>query len=639
MMRFLRNRYGQPGGIGNVIGDAGLAEDFLEDPVATALGGAQRDAWARGDIRTFAGATALRAIIPNGQAPAGDPVPRDWLVPAPLGFYVSPNEPVDPRDCDRWPTSPFCGGTGLSPTRLGFDVDFTFNACEVCWVVNPRLAFVSLSPYFVCFRLPSCRETLQTQPVEPVRPESPFILPPIPNALTIPGHCRLVLGRYYYAYEDSAPRPSIRIYNSGPGFNGAGRLPNPSWSTETTASYDWIEAAITHVVGFYGVQELGIGWISTQISREQAIQIVGTSVAGRPIKRRYWNQHGGIRVINYSMWRDFPHGFVVPGTSIPIQQAAFGLIDDSIQNSPSAWGLNAQGWGLILNSCAVVDLPQPEERLPMPCNCDELEEMVRGIYNRLGVEDYPVELPAKLFDDSEREFTVESNAQYLTWLVEQIDGLTGQFPIELEIEDIDPIQQGNQKQQITLPNLAESLADIYALSLKNNVDSHVQIEFLTRLTAEILSTKIATLITQDYTRANADFLGYEGNPVNREVDSNFNPDPEAMDNFNKLFRQSRKRFKGWKNDSRETVLDYLQKNQFINGILKEVFFRGNDRIAEVQAEIDESLKDQGDRDSNWDSFIQETEDGASLRNSNQPRPRITDLNNLDDVFGDIQPGG
>jgi hypothetical protein len=44
-----------------------------------------------------------------------------------------------------------------------------------------------------------------------------------------------------------------------------------------------------------------------------------------------------------------------------------------------------------------------------------------------------------------------------------------------------------------------------------------------RLASEVIATKNAALITQDYSKANAAFLGYKGNPARREIDYSFDP--------------------------------------------------------------------------------------------------------------------
>lgn len=642
IMRMLQNRYGQPGGIGNVIADAAQAADFVEDPVGSTLGEIREEAWSRGDVGTALGTTALENLVMLGVADESEPVARDWLVPGFGGLYYTPNEPVDPRDCDRWPDSPYCGGTGITSDfgnlGTGLGIDISISNCEQCITVNQSLAFIALPPYTVCHRFDngSCRPAPQQPAVPEPQDEEVPRLGPIQNAYNPPGFCRVVVGhssRFWTNPLDSRDQQN----DSAPLLAFGGIMPPQSWVSQTVSSHRWQRSgAYKFAIAYYLVQELRVGIIAIVTSRQEAEALVAINP-----RRRYFGLSGGLVITNETAYRDFPHGFQLPGTAIPIHQATVGQVMQSLLADDSLWGLGPPHmggdalvagvpWGLLSFPCARIEPPpQPEGGL-MPCSCEDNEEMLRAIYNRLGVEDYPVELPASLFDNSEEEIEVESNAQYLTWLVQQMDGLVGQFPIELEIEDIDSLAEGNQRQKIKLPNLAELLAELYTLALKLNFDNGVTTEFLTRLSSEVISTKVAATVAQEYAKANASFLGYEGNPVNRNIDLNFNPDLAEMDNIRQLFRSSRKKYKGWKNESRETVLDYLQKAQFIHGILKETFFRGFDRLDDLQEELGQVTEDRSQRESNWEQFIDEVEGVGTVRNVGEPRPRVTDLS-LDDL--------
>ena len=552
------------------------------------LGEIREEAWSRGDVGTALGTTALENLVMLGFAEESEPVARDWLVPGFGGLYYTPNEPVDPRDCDRWPDSPYCGGTGITSDfgnlGTGLGIDISISNCEQCITVNQSLAFIALPPYTVCHRFDngSCRPPAIPPPPAPSDPDIPG-LPPLQNAYEIEGYCRLVIAHSVKASRSVAVGAEGVIEGSV-GLAFGGTMPPQRWATDQQLrSNRWYRAALRNneqfQITYYCVSSHSAGGhILVTQSRAEADALERESPGDRWV-----TACGGTRIENECAYRDYPYNFRLPGTQTLLRDASISAVRASIERNNQAWGIRFSGtgllqpvpWGLINSPChSASHPPQPGGVPPMPCSCEDNEEMLRAIYNRLGVEDYPVELPASLFDNSDEEIEVESNAQYLTWLVQQMDGLVGQFPIELEIEDIDPIEEGNQKKRITLPNLAETLADMYALAIKNGVDSSVHTEFLTRLTAEMISTKIAALITQDYAKANADFLGYEGNPVSREAVFNFDPDPERLDNLNKLFRTVRKRFKGWRNDSRETVLDYLQKNQFINGIFEGGLFQG-----------------------------------------------------------------
>jgi hypothetical protein len=65
---------------------------------------------------------------------------------------------------------------------------------------------------------------------------------------------------------------------------------------------------------------------------------------------------------------------------------------------------------------------------------------------RLGLHDFPTEVPQTLlsYTDKDALTKIKTLTDYLGWYVQQFDALVGQFPIEITIEDIDPLTKGNQ---------------------------------------------------------------------------------------------------------------------------------------------------------------------------------------------------
>ncbi|NJO52622.1 MAG: hypothetical protein HC840_28070 [Leptolyngbyaceae cyanobacterium RM2_2_4] len=133
----------------------------------------------------------------------------------------------------------------------------------------------------------------------------------------------------------------------------------------------------------------------------------------------------------------------------------------------------------------------------------------------MGVNQYPASVPQNLLTNlPERQIQLQSLTELFGWYVRQFDALIGEFPIDIKIQDVDPLTEGNQEQEIKLMNVAETLTELYALAAKSSINGDLHTNFLTRLAAEVIATKNASIVTQDYARANAQFLGYKGNPKN-----------------------------------------------------------------------------------------------------------------------------
>ena len=669
-MRFLQQRYGQPTGIGQVIADSDLASDFIDNPLDTSLREVQNEAWGRGDIPTLLGATALRAL--NSQSPVVGEQSysgyRDNMVPGPLGLYYTPNEPVDPRDCENWPNSPYCDGIGASGQSANFGtglgVGVSVNNCEQCIEIRHSLAYIALPSYSVCNRAPdgffvrdgvlgpiACTPPNVPPPPEPEDPNIPAH-PQVRDAYNPPGLCRIVVARSRYVDSLAGREPAV-IANLAPGLSFGGPPLNQLWASDTVPRYQWRNVGdpqIVYVERWRVTVRTRSGFeYYDASSREEADRLVAENEQRGDVFDAFRAFFGGILVQNEATYRDFFQLFTIPGTNTPIFGASPSLVANSILQNPVAWGLPESAnsnnvtienigdvplflvrYGLINFPCGQIPPPPQPNGVDMGCSCEENEELLRAIYNRLGVEQFPVELPSRLFTNDEGESTIETFAEYVTYFLEQVDGLIGQFPIDIEIEDTDPIEEGQQRKQVQLKNIAETLADLYALGVRSGTDGAVATQALVKIAAEVMATRLTGLTTLDYTKANADFLGYKGNPVNRRVELNFNPDEDDLLRLEDFFKQTVKRYKGWRNEGAESVFDYLQKNQFINGILKEVFFRGADRLLEFERELDEPIRDFQDLENRWRQFINETEDPQGFRNTGQSAPRVTDVSNPTD---------
>ncbi len=90
------------------------------------------------------------------------------------GIVMTPNEAVDPYDCERWPNSPFCGG-GWDP-KLGTGIDeisigISSEGCEILATIEWTVLGFGMPNFSVGWRNPDC-EPPKPEP-EPKSPEPP----------------------------------------------------------------------------------------------------------------------------------------------------------------------------------------------------------------------------------------------------------------------------------------------------------------------------------------------------------------------------------------------------------------------------------------------------------------------------------
>lgn len=244
-------------------------------------------------------------------------------------------------------------------------------------------------------------------------------------------------------------------------------------------------------------------------------------------------------------------------------------------------------------------------------------------YHRAGHIQLPVQMPSTLLSYGDGTTTkFHDMASWFNWFIQQVDGLIGQFPIKLDIQDTDPTTPGNQSVHIELPNISETLAEMYGLLQSTASSGDISINFLMRLAAEVISTKNSSLITQDHVKCMTAFLGYKGGPASREVTYAFNP--KGLDSLETILKRQQGYVIGWRNNDNETLTHYIQKLLFSAGIIKAAFFANKDELGRVIDEV-EGMGDSDDPTANakWADFLKLINDAESKFNSgDNPIPKI-----------------
>jgi hypothetical protein len=257
---------------------------------------------------------------------------------------------------------------------------------------------------------------------------------------------------------------------------------------------------------------------------------------------------------------------------------------------------------------------------------DLINAYTSNLYHRAGYHGLPASVPKTLlgYTDGDTPETIQDFATYFVWFVKQVDALIGKFPINITIEDVDPLTQGNQTKNVELPNIAEALAEMYGLNISSSVNGDVAVNFLMRLASEVIATKNSSLITQDYVRANAAFLGYKGNPARREINYSF--DAAKLGSLDEFLNEAKGYIVGWEEDDKESVVGFLQRIVFSAGIIKAAFFRDQKRLTQLQKEIESMIKgDKAASDAEWNALLALINDPDNYFNKDAaPHPRVRD---------------
>jgi len=349
---------------------------------------------------------------------------------------------------------------------------------------------------------------------------------------------------------------------------------------------------------------------------------------------------------------DFPPDDDGPGNggACPdIQLAPIEFVDDE---DPS-WGIEKTGecsFLLTLKMNRMSDLTAIE---------DALDDMRSQIYPALGIkpgelgpidenseirgaEDdaaWPITVPDLLTQEGEST-ALTSLPQAIAWFALNLDAISGQYPITLEVEDTDPLTKADQPQTISLPNQAEAIAELFGLAYEANTNSELAVNMLFRLIPEIIAAKNSALTTQDYSQAITNWLGFRTKNVQREIDSNFNP--LQADSLMGFLAPSKYKIQGVEDDDPHTLVEWIQQIKYATAIVKASVFRGAGEEENIAQEMKTVAETQpADSSEAWETFIDALNRAQSnLTDRNiSPRPRATsvdDVLNPNTILPDIE---
>lgn len=597
------------------------------------------------------GFNPFEMIIPVGDlpvAPVLEPINDEWSI---SNF----NEPVDEKDCAKYPASPYCENQWIDPfgRPFGLQPEIRTNGCETCLYIYPVIMWLKVQPTIICHRDPNCD-----------RPAPP------------PFNRDLIESLKPKRFDEN---PQSDLYKS-PECAFRERIINRQYNWHNDEVSRWLEPPQADDVYEYRNFEVislgkirmsaGTGVIVDSISLEKRLgfpfPIPNTDLyvyhfvgdlherifVGKKFERRergvlnaQWEEVGGTQY--FSNWSPIcPNAkqkpLILPPPPLP------PLIPDGNQRGK-------RGKEMCCNDCADAKdntdkLLKELKEIKKALGSGKLEKaldaavgigddssvttIVNLLAKRIGTAKYPIEVPESLLTGTAdgKTLKAESNADYLFWLTQQIDALVGEFPIDIEVVDIDPLKEGNQTKKIQIPNIAEAIAEMYGLTLKNSVNQEVELNMLLRLAAEAIATKNAAVVTQDYARANAQFLGYKANFKPRELQYNFDFSSTSLDSkskepvvLEKLLRTVKGYVQGWQLEDKETVVGFLQKLMFSAGIIKAVFFRGKGQQKELQREMNSMANDERAQEAKFAAFIKEINDPNSRFNRDSlDKPEIKD---------------
>lgn len=313
-------------------------------------------------------------------------------------------------------------------------------------------------------------------------------------------------------------------------------------------------------------------------------------------------------------------------------------------------------------ACSLIPiLPPPPPS--MTCNCcpniQQNDELLRLILKKIGSSDLPASVPTSLTNRDKGFTNIENLAQFTAYAVKQLDAVCGKYPIEVKIKDSNLTEEGNQEKTVKLPNIAEGIAEIMGLLLLLKAESGANLSATVRGMIESGASKQISILTHDYAKANAEFLGYKGKQVKHKVPFAFDFKEKKLD---KLLKEGEFEVKGFENDDQEDIKDLIMPLLEMAAMYRAANYRkldanniqeslkailtGYNAFASQTKETIDKPKEQRDRKNkeninnpeNWDSFLNSAEKGfieqPGIKDNTEPydrpfdqRPKIREIGN------------
>lgn len=576
-----------------------------------------------------------------------DEVRKD-LVPIGGQFYISPNRAVDPRDCDNWFDSPWCGGL---PNRdmFSYEPSLLADECNFGIQLGGRLGGWSMPPLQLVWRKEGC-----TPPQKPVPQSSSNKFKPLRidnlkdsekylvfvgsdffessfaklgakdqiSVVTKAGSEGINFERYTKEYSDFLKIQHINYYGLDPfgpyarnqeywgscegvfsvqkqvltgnveGFAGNFYSHGEWWNLNP---YLWRTGRITNnscntiSAMDYQLNLLGYGTLWERYSPSLKMPLVLPQL-------NIWMIYGNGQQINDFLLRfaGFRQEVALWTGDLRVLEVKYKILE-VLEDSTNS-------------SLFKPPPPLPPTRKP-PMNCcpqtnnklAALMKEIEELKKRVGVNDFPVTVPKSISDGEGTEGgteKIESIPQLQVWSDKQLHSVLGQFTQEIEIEDVDLIQKGNQKLKISLPNIAETLSELITLVIDLQTTNAALINLASRNLIETGLTKKEAIEGLYYAKANAEYLGYEGKEISKKVPYLFDLKRKItkagvqsdINNLAEFLSNSQETLKLWEMKQTTDLGDRLSTLEIAANVILAVYTRQLNIKGDIKSQLKQMTK-------------------------------------------------
>lgn len=509
--------------------------------------------------------------------------PVEGLVPVgDTGLYVTPDEPADPTDCDRYPSSPFCGGNPFTTALIDITPQIIIGDCDIGVRLTPALGFIKLPPVSLVYRKPECR-TSESLPIEIVKDNGEKIQVHTGCGIYRPGALK-----YYVKKGISGGLSNVYEDQSWTGVTGFAVRQIITYKKLGSGTYEqyydkvYEGQVVKRKEDFsYGFDIWLIEFIDCSGTLCRFCNIFKENLSGVDVPYRF--QYKGIEGLATD-----DAVFITSSNELP----NLYIVTENDEITPRKC------------PCQNYPPPPPKEICCMPQCCpppdnDLLKVLIKKV-NKLseivGVEEYPATLPASLISKDEGflgnlipnpDKKIPNLTQLLGWYIERFDEVMGQFEIPIEVKDSDPTIPGDQPLGMKLPNVAESIAEMMGLLLQSTINTESLVSLTTRTLIESGQDKQQNYLNYMLLQAVVDYLGFNYKENKVKLPMAFTPGKEKLE---ELLKETTLDIAVPEFDEKFNFQTDLIRLKEAAAIIKSVYFEKVNPFKDTKQEIMDKLK-------------------------------------------------
>jgi hypothetical protein len=581
------------------------------------------------------------------------PKAKPGLVPIGGGFYATPNVPQPPNY-----QNPF------SRRPLAIEFRPVLDECNFGVEFNGVMMFMRLPAFQLVYRKqsPECNPT-------PKMYAEPQSVPPGENYIMGSGYgilVRLISSRNTIIHDALGPANIYGPSNSTGSFSWrkssfleVGYKPRPTGGDSSTYRYIAIKDAGGTTNKNWGSVVSSNEWSSIYDIFYLRGSLYGFTRGSTrdffPSEARYMhsddvnayitkNPSGSWNTLNTSQWGDIssfsislyyvfvPLGDILPPPPPPPK---FKEMEECCRETLALLRVINKKLGTL-----PTQIPNGDKK---PIKVNSLTDLhligISRIEKRIG--DLPAKVPDLITKEIPSEIEIESLGELLLWQIKQLDAVMGKFPIKIKIRDTDSTKEGDQSQEITVPNAAEAINELLGLALTIKRDTHANVVLGMKILPQAgMATKLAQM-GLDVGLACAEFLGFSLIQKEKKIPLLFTPGATDLDD---LLKEKEVEYLCYENAEKTDLMDHIRKilemvARWTAQNWRRVDFRnpGSSVLANLYGGIDGMRKGKKeDEQEDFDAFTEQSENGfinvVGISDTENPwgddfaaRPRIREI--------------